>query len=175
MGLAADRRDATGTQVDKASRPTAPLALWALTTTLEYSYGSRIVVPGAGFLLNNEMGDFNAEPGRTTTGGLIGTTPNLAAPGKRMISSMTPTLILRDDRILAALGSPGGRTIINTVLCVTVRLLDHEFGLQSAKVAQSSGVPKQTVPRPAGLRVGIVHGRSSGTRLQFPSGRAFAR
>ena len=62
----------------------------SLTYTLEAGYGSKIVVPGAGFLLNNEMGDFNAGPGLTTADGLIGTEPNLARPGKRMLSSMTP-------------------------------------------------------------------------------------
>ena len=71
------------------------------------SYGSGIVVPGAGFLLNNEMGDFNAAPGLTTTNGLIGTAPNLAAPGKRMLSSMTPTIV--DQRRQAASWSPAAR------------------------------------------------------------------
>jgi gamma-glutamyltranspeptidase/glutathione hydrolase len=70
----------------------------ALTYTLEDGYGSRIVVPGAGFLLNNEMGDFNAGPGLTTADGLIGTNPNLAAPGKRMLSSMTPTILVKDGK-----------------------------------------------------------------------------
>ena len=65
-----------------------------MTYTLEYGYGSRIVVPGAGFLLNNEMGDFNAAPGLTDERGLIGTTANLARPGKRMLSSMAPTIIV---------------------------------------------------------------------------------
>ncbi|MFP6737773.1 MAG: gamma-glutamyltransferase, partial [Planctomycetota bacterium] len=88
----------------------------ALTTTLEYSYGSRIVVPGAGFLLNNEMGDFNPRAGLTTEKGLIGTRANLVAPGKRMLSSMSPTIIARAGRPVLVLGSPGGRTIINTVL-----------------------------------------------------------
>ena len=88
----------------------------SLTTTLEQSYGSKIVVPGGGFLLNNEMGDFNAGPGLTTETGLIGTEPNLAAPGKRMLSSMTPTIVTRDGRLALVTGSPGGRTIINTVL-----------------------------------------------------------
>ena len=72
----------------------------ALTYTLEYSYGSRIVVPGAGFLLNNEMGDFNAAPELTTVEGLIGTEPNLAQPYKRMLSSMTPTIVAKDGRLV---------------------------------------------------------------------------
>ncbi len=103
----------------------------ALTYTLEQSYGSGIVVPGAGFLLNNEMGDFNAAPGLTTTNGLIGTAPNLAAPGKRMLSSMTPTIVTRDGQLLLVTGSPGGRTIINTVLLTIVNVVDFEMSAQA--------------------------------------------
>jgi gamma-glutamyltranspeptidase/glutathione hydrolase len=104
----------------------------ALTYTLEDSYGSRIVVPGAGFLLNNEMGDFNAAPGLTTAEGLIGTGPNLAAPGKRMLSSMTPTILTRGGKVFLAVGSPGGRTIINTVLEVIVNVVDFGMNIQQA-------------------------------------------
>jgi gamma-glutamyltranspeptidase/glutathione hydrolase len=104
----------------------------ALTYTLEDSYGSKIVVPGAGFLLNNEMGDFNAGPGLTTAEGLIGTDPNLAAPGKRMLSSMTPTILSRDGKVFLAIGSPGGRTIINTVLEVIVAVVDFGMNVQEA-------------------------------------------
>jgi gamma-glutamyltranspeptidase/glutathione hydrolase len=104
----------------------------ALTTTLEQSYGSRIVVTGGGFLLNNEMGDFNAVPGLTAGDGRIGTPPNLAAPGKRMLSSMTPAIVSRGGRPLLVAGSPGGRTIINTVLEVIVNVLDHGMAIQDA-------------------------------------------
>jgi gamma-glutamyltranspeptidase / glutathione hydrolase len=104
----------------------------ALTLTIEESYGSGIVAPGTGFLLNNEMGDFNAMPGLTTTNGLIGTTPNLAAPGKRMLSSMSPTILTRDGQLFLVLGSPGGRTIINTVLQVILNVLDHRMDLARA-------------------------------------------
>jgi gamma-glutamyltranspeptidase/glutathione hydrolase len=104
----------------------------ALTYTIEESYGSGIVAPGTGFLLNNEMGDFNAGPGLTTTNGLIGTAPNLAAPGKRMLSSMTPTILAKDGQLFLVLGSPGGRTIINTVLQVVVNLVDHQLSLPAA-------------------------------------------
>jgi len=104
----------------------------ALTYTLEYGYGSRIVVPGAGFLLNNEMGDFNAGPGLTNADGLIGTEPNLAAPGKRMISSMTPTIVSRHGRLVMVTGSPGGRTIINTVLQTVLNVIDHGMNVQEA-------------------------------------------
>jgi gamma-glutamyltranspeptidase/glutathione hydrolase len=104
----------------------------ALTTTLENGYGSRIVVPGAGFLLNNEMGDFNAAPGLTTPEGLIGTPPNLAAAGKRMLSNMTPTILLRNGKLFMVTGSPGGRTIINTVLQTILNVVDFGMNIQEA-------------------------------------------
>ena len=104
----------------------------ALTYTLEDGYGSKIVVPGAGFLLNNEMGDFNAGPGLTTAEGLIGTDPNLAAPGKRMLSSMTPTILSKDGKVALAVGCLGGRTIINTVLEVIVAFVDFGMNVQEA-------------------------------------------
>jgi gamma-glutamyltranspeptidase/glutathione hydrolase len=85
----------------------------SLTYTLEFSYGSKIVADGLGFFLNNEMGDFNAVPDVTTTKGQIGTAPNLIAPQKRMLSSMTPTIIAKDGKPYMIIGSPGGRTIIN--------------------------------------------------------------
>jgi gamma-glutamyltranspeptidase/glutathione hydrolase len=104
----------------------------SVTYTLEAGYGSRIVVPGAGFLLNNEMGDFNAGPGLTNDAGLIGTEPNLARPGQRMLSSMTPSIIARDGRLVAIVGSPGGRTIINTVLQVVLNVIDFDMDIQQA-------------------------------------------
>ena len=104
----------------------------SLTYTLEQGYGSRIIAPGTGFLLNNEMGDFNAEPGRTDDTGLIGTAPNLAAPGKRMLSSMCPTILAKDGTLLMVTGSPGGRTIINTVLQTILAVVDFGMGAQEA-------------------------------------------
>lgn len=104
----------------------------SLTYTLEAGYGSKIVVPGAGFLLNNEMGDFNAGPGLTTAEGLIGTDPNLAAPHKRMLSSMTPTIVTKDGKLFMVTGSPGGRTIINTVLLTILNVIDYGMGAQAA-------------------------------------------
>jgi len=104
----------------------------SLTYTLEAGYGSKIVVPGAGFLLNNEMGDFNAGPGLTTAQGLIGTEPNLAAPHKRMLSSMTPTIITKDGQLFMVTGSPGGRTIINTVLMTILDVIDFGMNVQEA-------------------------------------------
>ncbi len=104
----------------------------ALTYTLEWGYGSAIVVPGGGFLLNNEMGDFNAGPGMTTASGLIGTAANLAEPGKRMLSSMSPTVVARGTELVMVTGSPGGRTIINTVLQTIVNVIDHSMNAQAA-------------------------------------------
>ena len=104
----------------------------SLTYTLEQGYGSKIVVTGAGFLLNNEMGDFNAGPGLTDERGSIGTSPNLAEPGKRMLSSMTPTIVVKDGRLVMVTGSPGGRTIINTVLHTIVNVIDFKMNIQEA-------------------------------------------
>jgi gamma-glutamyltranspeptidase/glutathione hydrolase len=104
----------------------------ANTYTLENSYGSRIVVRGAGFLLNNEMTDFNMKPGATTRRGSIGTAPNRIAPGKRMLSSQTPTILSRNGKVFLITGSPGSRTIPNTVLCVVVNVLDFDMDIQSA-------------------------------------------
>jgi gamma-glutamyltranspeptidase/glutathione hydrolase len=86
------------------------------TYTLEGGYGSHVVIRGTGILLNNEMGDFNKKPGTTNLTGDIGTPANLIVPGKRMLSSMTPTIVAKDGKVVLITGSPGGRTIINTVL-----------------------------------------------------------
>jgi gamma-glutamyltranspeptidase/glutathione hydrolase len=104
----------------------------ANTYTLEHSYGSKIVVRGAGFLLNNEMMDFNHRPGVTSRKGDIGTPANDIAPGKRMLSSMTPTILAKDGKLRLVTGSPGGRTIINTVLCVVVNVVDYDMDVRAA-------------------------------------------
>jgi len=107
----------------------------ALTYTLEESYGAKCVVAGAGFLLNNEMGDFNLIPETTETTGRIGTPANLIAPHKRMLSSQTPTLLLKDGRVRVVTGSPGGRTIPNTTLWVVLNLVEFGLGPQEAVLA----------------------------------------
>ena len=104
----------------------------SMTYTLESAYGSRVVVPGGGFLLNDEMNDFAWLPGVTNTSGRIGTPPNQIAPHKRMLSSMCPTIVLRHGKPLLITGSPGGRTIINTVLCVVVNVVDFHMDLCAA-------------------------------------------
>lgn len=116
----------------------------SLTYTLENSYGNGIVVEGAGFLLNNEMGDFNPKPGHTDREGNIGTAPNLTAPGKRMLSSMTPVIVAQNGRPVLAIGSPGGRTIINTSLQVVLNMLDH--GMNMAEAIEAGRIHHQWLP-----------------------------
>lgn len=116
----------------------------SLTYTLEQSYGSKIVVEGAGFLLNNEMGDFNAIPGYTDTKGRIGTRPNQIEPEKRMLSSMSPTIVAKDGKPVIVIGSPGGRTIINTVLQVIINMIDYKMDI--AKAIESSRIHHQWLP-----------------------------
>ncbi|HEY2786418.1 MAG TPA: gamma-glutamyltransferase [Fimbriiglobus sp.] len=102
------------------------------TYTLENSFGNRVLVRGAGYLLNNEMTDFNTRPGVTNRSGSIGTPPNDVAPGKRMLSSMTPLFVAKDGKLLLVTGSPGGRTIINTVLCVVINTIDYDMDARAA-------------------------------------------
>lgn len=116
----------------------------SLTYTLEHSYGSQIVADGTGFLLNNEMGDFNPIPGQTDTNGYIGTPPNLAAPQKRMLSSMTPTIVARDGKPFLVVGTPGGRTIINTVLQIILNVLS--FDMNIAQAVESPRIHHQWLP-----------------------------
>ncbi len=101
----------------------------SLTYTLEFGYGSAIVAEGGGYLLNNELGDFNAVPGLTDIRGNIGTAPNLVAAEKRPLSSMTPTIVALNGRPLFATGSPGGKTIINTVMQTILNIIDHDFNI----------------------------------------------
>ncbi|MGH9160678.1 MAG: gamma-glutamyltransferase [Vicinamibacteraceae bacterium] len=104
----------------------------ATTTTLNGSYGNGMVVPGAGFLLNNEMDDFSAKPGVPNMFGLIGDRANEVQPRKRMLSSMTPTIVTREGRAHLVLGSPGGSRIITTVLQVLMNVVDHGMNVQEA-------------------------------------------
>lgn len=104
----------------------------AVTYTLNGGFGSGVIAKGTGILLNNEMADFNMKPGFTDDIGLIGTTANLIVPGKRMLSSMTPTIIVKDGRTLMITGSPGGRTIINTVLNVLLNVLEFRMSIREA-------------------------------------------
>jgi gamma-glutamyltranspeptidase/glutathione hydrolase len=116
----------------------------SVTYTLENGYGSRIVAEGAGYLLNNEMGDFNAVPGVTNRNGQIGTTPNLIEPQKRMLSSMSPTIVAKDGKPVFAVGSPGGRTIINTTIQSILNIVD--FGMNIAESVEAPRIHHQWLP-----------------------------
>ncbi|MFN2361846.1 MAG: gamma-glutamyltransferase [Marinobacter sp.] len=102
------------------------------TYTINFSYGSGITVTGAGFLLNNEMDDFSAKPGEPNAYGLIGGEANKVEPDKRMLSSMSPTIVRRDGRNFMVTGSPGGSRIITTTLQVLLNVIDHNMNIQSA-------------------------------------------
>ncbi len=104
----------------------------ACTTTINSSFGSGLVVEGAGFLLNNEMDDFSASPGVPNQFGLVGADANAIAPGKRMLSSMAPTIVRREGKVRWVLGSPGGGRIITTVLQVALNAIDHGMSLRQA-------------------------------------------
>jgi gamma-glutamyltranspeptidase/glutathione hydrolase len=104
----------------------------ATTYTLNGGFGSGVVAEGTGILLNNEMDDFNVTPGHTDDRGLIGTKPNLIEPHKRMLSSMSPAIICKDGKVFMITGSPGGRTIINTVLNVIINVIDFNMPIQDA-------------------------------------------
>jgi gamma-glutamyltranspeptidase/glutathione hydrolase len=104
----------------------------ANTYTLNGSYGSGVVVEGAGFLLNNEMDDFSVKPGHANLYGLVGNEANAIEPGKRMLSSMTPTFVYKDDGLYLVLGSPGGSTIPTAVLQVILNVIDHGMPLCDA-------------------------------------------
>jgi gamma-glutamyltranspeptidase/glutathione hydrolase len=104
----------------------------SLTYTLENSYGAGMGSDKLGFIFNNEMGDFNPVPGVTTTSGQIGTDPNLVAPEKRMLSSMTPTIVAKDGKPYLVIGSPGGRTIINTVFQTVLNVLAYDMRIDRA-------------------------------------------
>jgi gamma-glutamyltranspeptidase / glutathione hydrolase len=104
----------------------------SVTTTLNSAFGSKVVVEGAGFLLNNEMNDFSEKPGVPNQFGLLGTDANAIEPGKRMLSSMTPTIVLKDDKPYIIVGSPGGSMIITTVLQVLMNCIDFNMNIREA-------------------------------------------
>ncbi len=104
----------------------------AVTTTLNWDFGSGVVVEGAGFLLNNEMDDFSAKVGVKNKFGVIGNARNAIEPGKRMLSSMTPTILLKNDKPALIIGTPGGSTIFTSVYQVILNIYDYAMPLQAA-------------------------------------------
>ena len=130
------------------------------TYTLEGGYGSHVVVEGGGFLLNNEMGDFNRKPGETNARGDIGTPANQIDPGKRMLSSMTPTIVTKNGQLVLLTGSPGGRTIINTVLTIVLGVAEYGLtGRQAVDLARAhhQWLPDRvTIEKDGGPRRGVI-------------------
>ena len=108
----------------------------SITTTLNGSYGSFVAVKGAGFLMNNEMDDFSVKPGAPNMYGLVGGEANAIAPNKRMLSSMTPSIVEKDDKLFMVVGTPGGSTIITSVFQTIINVIDFEMPMQSAVAAK---------------------------------------
>jgi gamma-glutamyltranspeptidase/glutathione hydrolase len=104
----------------------------SVTTTLNGSYGSKTVVGGAGFLLNNEMDDFSIKPGVPNMYGAVGADANAIAPGKRMLSSMTPTIVLKENKPFLVLGTPGGTTITTSVFQTLINILEFDMSTEDA-------------------------------------------
>lgn len=104
----------------------------SVTTTLNGSYGAGVFVPGSGFLLNNEMDDFSAKPGVPNAYGLVGAEANSIAPGKRMLSSMTPTIIEKDGKLFMVAGTPGGSTIITAVFQTILNVIEHDMTMNES-------------------------------------------
>lgn len=124
------------------------------TTTLNSWYGSAVVVGGAGFVLNNEMDDFSIAPGRPNSYGLVGGEANAIAPGKRMLSSMAPSILTQDGELFMVIGSPGGSTIPTSVLQVIMNVVDHGMNMQEA--VEAPRFHSQWLPDSVFMEVGAI-------------------
>ena len=132
-----------GRPVPKESLETTHLSVvdrWgnavAVTTTLNDHFGSSVVVAGSGFFLNDEMDDFSMKPGQPNMYGVTGGAANKIEPSKRMLSSMTPTIVERDGKLLMVTGSPGGSTIITTVFQTIINVIEHDMTMQESVAAR---------------------------------------
>jgi gamma-glutamyltranspeptidase/glutathione hydrolase len=134
------------------------------TYTLNFSYGLGMVADGTGVLLNNELDDFTAAPGASNAFGLVGFEANLPSPGKRPLSSMSPTIVLKDGAPVLVTGSPGGSRIISTVLQVIVNVLDYHMDVAAAVAAPR--LHHQWLPD----EVKIEHGFSDDTLTGLKAG-----
>lgn len=126
----------------------------AITTTLNSYFGAKVLVGGAGFFLNNEMDDFSVKPGTPNQFGLVGSAANAIRPGKRMLSSMSPTIVEKNGELFMVLGTPGGSTIITNVYQVILNVIDHGFTMQeavNAKKIHAQWLPDQIVYEQGGL------------------------
>jgi gamma-glutamyltranspeptidase/glutathione hydrolase len=147
------------------------------TYTLNFSYGVGLVAEGTGVLLNNELDDFTAAPGASNAYGLVGFEANLPGPGKRPLSSMTPTIVLKDGKPVLVTGSPGGSRIISTVLQVIVNVLD--YGMNVAAAVDAPRLHHQWLPDEVRVEQGFPQGtldelKAKGHRIVTPMGQTSA-
>jgi gamma-glutamyltranspeptidase / glutathione hydrolase len=147
------------------------------TYTLNFSYGVGMVAEGTGVLLNNELDDFTAAPGESNSYGLVGFEANLPGAGKRPLSSMTPTIVLRDGKPVLVTGSPGGSRIISTVLQVIVNVIDH--GMDVAAAVAAPRLHHQWLPDEVRIERGFTEDtlatlRAMGHRVTEPMGQTSA-
>jgi gamma-glutamyltranspeptidase/glutathione hydrolase len=132
----------------------------ATTTTLNGAYGSKLFCNELGFFLNNQMDDFSAKPGSPNYYGLVGAEANSIAPGKRMLSSMTPTIVEKNGRLLMLLGSPGGSTIITSVLQNILNVTEFRMGMQESVNAprfHHQWLPDEILFEPLGFEKDLLH------------------
>ena len=147
------------------------------TYTLNFSYGVGLVAEGTGVLLNNELDDFTAAPGASNAYGLVGFEANLPGPGKRPLSSMTPTIVLKDGKVVLVAGSPGGSRIISTVLQVVVNVLD--YGMNVAAAVDAPRLHHQWLPDEVRVEQGFPQDvldelKAKGHRIVTPMGQTSA-
>jgi gamma-glutamyltranspeptidase/glutathione hydrolase len=147
------------------------------TYTLNFSYGVGLVADGTGVLLNNELDDFTAAPGASNAYGLVGFEANLPGPGKRPLSSMSPTIVLKDGKPVLVTGSPGGSRIISTVLQVIVNVLDYHMDVAAAVAAPR--LHHQWLPDEVRIERGFAEEtldalRAKGHRIVEPMGQTSA-
>jgi gamma-glutamyltranspeptidase/glutathione hydrolase len=147
------------------------------TYTLNFSYGVGLVAEGTGVLLNNELDDFTAAPGASNAYGLVGFEANLPGPGKRPLSSMTPTIVLKDGKPVLVTGSPGGSRIISTVLQVVVNVLD--YGMNVAAAVDAPRLHHQWLPDEVRVEQGFPQDvldelKAKGHRIVTPMGQTSA-
>ena len=131
----------------------------SVTTTINLSYGGGHLVKGAGFFLNNEMDDFSSKPGVSNAYGLVGNNANAIEPGKRPLSSMTPTIVLKDGKPFIVIGSPGGSTIITTAMQVILNVVVHGMDIKEAVTSprfHSQWVPDVIMTEPRGLSRDVI-------------------
>nr|VFK54583.1 MAG: gamma-glutamyltransferase 1 . Threonine peptidase. MEROPS family T03 [Candidatus Kentron sp. TUN]VFK57620.1 MAG: gamma-glutamyltransferase 1 . Threonine peptidase. MEROPS family T03 [Candidatus Kentron sp. TUN] len=158
------------------------------TYTLNFPYGSGITVPGTGILLNNQMDDFSAKDGVPNAYGLIGGRFNAIEPQKRMLSSMSPTIVLKDGKLFLITGSPGGGRIINTTLQILLNVIDHRMNIAEAtnaprihhqwlpdeiRIEKGIGLDTRSILRTFGHKAALKDSMGSTQSIMFEEGRFF--